>query len=264
MLRIFLVIVFIMAFHNNLFALELKNLKVNILRGDYKQAISEGEKALATIEESRELDELYYLLGLSYLKDGNYLRASDIFEIILKEFPDSKFKDESQLGIGDTQLLRANLSKAQDIYEELLRERPNTKLKAQLIYRLSQIALKKGDSNQAKVFQDMLRQEFPSNPELVLNKDIDIVIAKATPPAISTAAIEVYYTVQVGSFSKKDNAENLVQKLTQQGYPAYIEEVTSDQNPSYRVRVGKLSSRQEAANLEEKLSKEGYPTKVFP
>lgn len=267
MLRIFLVIVFIIAFHNNLYALELKNMKIDILKGDYKQAIVEGEKILATQEEKSDLDELYYLLGISYLKEENYLRASDIFEIIMKEFPGSKFKDEAKLGLGDSYLLRGDLDKAKSDYEELLKSDPNTKLKAQVYHRLSQIGFKKGDTNLGRIYLDMLKQEFPSNPELILNKDLYPIVAKS----VSEAAIlpvatnyEVYYTVQVGAFSKKANAENLVQSLAQQGYPAYVEESSSEVGQSFRVRVGKFSTRQEAITSEEKLAKEGYPTKIFP
>jgi len=54
------------------------------------------------------LDELYYLLSLSYLKDGNYLRASDIFEIILREFKGSRFKEDALLALGDTYFLRGD------------------------------------------------------------------------------------------------------------------------------------------------------------
>ncbi|MBN1913662.1 MAG: hypothetical protein JW788_04610 [Candidatus Omnitrophica bacterium] len=50
------------------------------LSGDYKAAISEGEKILAQAKDQDGLDELYYILALSYMKEGNYLRASDILK----------------------------------------------------------------------------------------------------------------------------------------------------------------------------------------
>jgi tetratricopeptide (TPR) repeat protein len=245
--------------------LDLDKIKVNILKGDFKQAIVEGEKILSTQEEKKDLDELYYLLALSYLKDANYLRASDIFEIVMKEFPDSKFKDDAKLGLGDTFLLRGNLDKAQNSYEELLKTNPDTKLKAQVLHRLSQIGFKKGDTNQGKMYLEMLRQEFPANIELILNKDLYPIASPASVSGVTAKPIlELYYTVQVGAFSKQANAENLVKKLSGEGYPAYSETISSQGKESYRVRVGKVSSRQEAVILAEKLSQEGYPTKIFP
>ena len=237
-------------------ALNLDKVKVDFLNGDYKAAIFEGERILANSRHSSDLDELYYLLGLSYTREGNYLRASDIFEIILREFKASKFKDEAKLGLGDSYLLRGELDKAAGVYEELISDNPGTKLRPQVYYRLSQIAFKKDDAQKAKVYLDKLKQEYPQNRESRVNKDLC---------SLADYHSGLYYTVQVGSFSKSLNAQNLTQKLTRSGYPAYIEEISdSGTDKMYRVKVGKLKSRHEAAALEDKLSQEGYPTKICP
>jgi len=238
------------------YALNLDKVKVYFLEGDYKSAILEGEKILASYRQASDLDELYYILGLSYLKDGNFLRASDIFEIILKEFKNSTFKEEAKLGLGDTYFLRGGYGQAEGHYKELIDNNPRTKLKAQVYYRLSQIGFKKGDTQQGKEYLDKLKQDSPVSPELKLNKDLY---------AAANSFSGFYYTVQVGSFSSSINAKNLTQKLIEEGYAAYIEEVSSSDGKSiYRVRVGKLTSRWEAIELEKKLSGEGYPTKICP
>ncbi len=124
---------------NSGYALNLDKIKVHFLAGDYKSAILEGEKLLAGEAQSGRSDELYYILGLSYLKDGNYLRASDIFEIILKEFKNSAFKEEASLGLGDTYFLKGDYGQAEGYFRELINNNPATKLKAQVCYRLSLI-----------------------------------------------------------------------------------------------------------------------------
>lgn len=246
----------VLRFTFNCYALNLDMLKIYFLSGDYNSAILEGEKILSSYgQSSLDLDELYYFLGLSYLKDGNYLRASDIFEIILKEFKESNFKEEAKLGLGDTCFLKGDFIKAEEYYKELINSNPHTKLKAYAYYRLSQIGFKKGDTKLAKEYLDKLKQDFPASLELKLNKDLHI---------ISDYPSGLYYTVQVGSFSRIANANNLTQKLIQNGYPAYIEEASFQGITSYRVRVGKLRLRQEALDLENKLSGEGYPTKIYP
>lgn len=234
------------------YAMNLEKAKVYFLNGDYDSAIVEGEKVLADYNRcAPNLDELYYILGLAYLKDGNYLRASDIFEIIIREFRNSALRDEAELGLADTYFLRGDYDKAELYYKELINNNPRTKLQAVLYYRIGRVALKKGNTPQAKEYLDKLRQDFPLNPEIRLDRDI-------------YALSDIYYTVQVGSFSKSTNAKNLTQKLTEKGYPAYVEEAGSDGNKIYRVRVGKFQIRQQAQGLENKLSQEGYPTKIFP
>ena len=239
----------------NAYALNLDKVKFNFLSGDYKEAIKEGEKILANAANSGNIDELYYFLALSYLKDGNYLRASDIFEIILKEFKDSAFKEEASLGLGDTYLLREEYSCAGQYYKDIVAANPNTKLKAQIYYRLSQIGFKKGDNGQAKEYLNKLKEELPLSLESRLNKDFY---------PTSGASSDFFYTVQAGSFSKKINAQNLTQKLIRNNYPAYIEETGGKAETIYRVRIGKFQIRQEAVELERKLAQEGYPTKIYP
>lgn len=229
--------------------------KAFFLESDYKQAIIEGEKLMAQYSHNSAADELYYILGLSYLKDGNYLRASDIFEIILNEFKDSRFRQEAKLGLGDTYFLRNDFSKAEHVYQELLGANPPNSLKPAIYYRLSQTAFKAGNIQQGKDYMDKLNLDFPLNLESKLDKDICFL------PNTSDGS---YYTVQVGSFSSATNAKNLVQRLSQNDYPAYIEEVALQGKNSYRVRVGKMRSRQEVESLEKSLSQEGYPTKICP
>jgi len=237
------------------YCLDLDKAKVYFLKGDYKAGIVECEKLMAKSTHSKDDDELYYILGLGYLKDGNLLRASDIFEIILKEFKESPFKEEALLGMGDSYLLGGDFQKAQGYYEDLIKINPRTKLLAQLYFRLSQAGFKKGDIRQGKEYLDKLKRGFPLSPELKLEADL---------PIFQDGVSEIYYTVQVGSFSKSANAKNLMQALTKKGYAAYLEEVNSPGGTSYKVRVGKSRFRQEAQDIERKLAQEGYPTKIFP
>jgi len=237
------------------YALNLDKIKTCFLDGDYKSAITEGEKLIAQDRKGLHSDELYYILGLSYLKDGNYLRASDIFEIIINEFKNSIFADEAKLALGDTYFLRDDFNRAQDHYKDLLRNNPSTKLKAQIYFRLSQTGFKIGNMRQGKEYLEKLNQEFPLSIEARLSKDLC---------ALPNYSSNFFYTVQVGSFSNIRNAKNLLQRLIQKDYPAYIEELSSRGGMSYRVRVGKFDKRQEATNLEQKLIQEGYPTKICP
>ena len=239
---------------SNAYALNLDKMRNYFLSGDYDSSINEGEKILAGSSYPQDIDELYYLLGLSYLKDGNFLRASDIFEIILKEFKNSAFGDQAKLGLGDTYFLRGDFLEAGACYKELISSNPSTKLKAQVYYRLSQAGYKRGDTQAGKEYLDKLKQDFPSSPELKLDKDLSLLTDSPDP----------YYTVQVGAFLNIANARNLAQKLTESGYAAYIDQVNLAGKNSYRVRVGKLRTRQEAQDSERKLIYEGYPTKIYP
>lgn len=245
---------------NSAYALDLDKVKINLLSADYAGAIKEGERVLAASSASSEnLDELYYILGLSYLKSGNYLRASDIFEIILKEFKNSLFKDQTLLGLGDALFLKGDYAGAGGKYRELLNAKNGKDLLPALYYRLSQASFKQGKTEQAKEYLNKLKSDFPQSLEVRLSRELFPLTAA---PAQTGPAF--YYTVQVGSFSNKANAVNLVKKLQGYGYPAFMEEGVSKDKINYRVRIGKFKSRAEAQDMENKLSKQGYPTKIIP
>lgn len=250
--RIFFTTIFLLFFVLKSYALNLDKLKAYFIGGDYKAAIKEGEKIMAGSKYCEQMDELYYLLGLSYLKDGNYLRAADIFEIIIKEFKKSDFKQEAKMGLGDSCFLKGDYDSAKQLYNGILKDEPDTKLKSALYYRLSQSAFKEGDSQEAGEYLQKIKKDFPLNLEAKQGN------------FSNRLTTSLYYTVQVGSFSSDENAKNFMQELKKKGYPAYIEKAESQGVPVYRVRVGKLPLLQEAESFQKRLSQEGYSTKIYP
>ncbi len=243
-------------FIHNVFALNLDKIKEYFISGDYKAAISEGENILAkTGNTSFGLDELYYFLGLSYMKTGNYLRASDIFEIIGSEFKKSSLIKDAALALGDTFFLSGDYDKAEKKYQDLLNNNPAIRLKPAVYYRLSRCAAKLSKPQAEKDYLIKLKQEFPLNLESEFENE---------KCAITTIDSNGGYTVQVGYFSNNTNADNLLSELTNKGYSAYIEKNDASGKQVYRVKVGKSAARWEAEALEAKLSKDGYPTKICP
>lgn len=241
----------------DVFALNLDKLKSHFLQGDYSLAITEGERLLSNASSQEpELDLLYYFLGLSYLKAENYLRASDIFEIILEEFPGTRLKEEVRLSLGDSYFLREDFTRARAYYQEIINKNPNTKYKAILYSRLSQAGFKEGNAQTAKEYLDKIKSDFPQGLEAVTKEDI------CSLPDVKAS---VYYSVQVGSFSKSANARNLTQKLINEGYSAYTQETSvSSGAKAYRVKVAKLLRLEDAQQLAKELTRKGYPTRICP
>ena len=73
-----------------------------------------------------------------------------------------------------------------------------------------------------------------------------------------------YYTVQVGAFSKIENARRLANKLKALGYEAYLDELISGKGTVFKVKVGRFNNRGQAVSLDRELSHKGYPTKILP
>lgn len=246
----FLFFIVMVLWIENVYPMSLDMIKQDLLVGDYKAASIEGERLLADNVRSPELS---YLLGLAYLKNGNYSRAVEIFENIIKDFNAAQFRDDAEIGLGDAYLMMGDLQKAEGFYRALLTRSPNTMLKPQIYQRLSSLSFSKGDSLQGEEYLTKLKKEFPLN----LEKIEEVCLVEKTTKS-------GHYFVQVGSFAEPSNANKLTKKLLNSGYPAYVDEASSVNSKVFRVKVGKLSSPQEAEELRKKLAQEGYPTKICP
>ena len=71
---------------------------------------------------------------------------------------------------------------------------------------------------------------------------------------------EPRWDVQIGAFTSKENALQLIQEVKAKGYTAYLTEDNKDGASFYKVRVkNPKTGRGEAEVLSKKLEKEGYP-----
>lgn len=86
------------------------------------------------------------------------------------------------------------------------------------------------------------------------------------PPKPKPAATEAPggWYVQLGSFSRRDNAERLSRELTGKGYAVHISPTRGGSRELFRVRVGGTASREEAAALAARLRASGYQGALVP
>jgi rare lipoprotein A len=82
---------------------------------------------------------------------------------------------------------------------------------------------------------------------------------------IDVAALtEGFFTVQVGAFRDRANAERLRDRLSVTYSPIFIQQYDSPDGAFYRLRVGKVSGEDAAKDLAAQLrDKEGFTTLVF-
>jgi rare lipoprotein A len=110
------------------------------------------------------------------------------------------------------------------------------------------------------------------------NRIIDLSLAAAREiesvgPGVVPVRIEVlsgpdpfsgFFTVQVGAFKDRGNADRLKERLSVAYSPIFIQQVNLDEGNFYRVRVGRVSGEQEAQKLGDELrAKEGFKPMVL-
>jgi len=62
-----------------------------------------------------------------------------------------------------------------------------------------------------------------------------------------------FFTVQVGAFKEKGNADRLKERLSARYSPIFIQQTVLDEGVFYRVRVGRVSGEADAKQLSEEL-----------
>lgn len=88
------------------------------------------------------------------------------------------------------------------------------------------------------------------------------IVDKPAAPAPETPMTS--YVVQVGSFSDKNNALALRDKLRKAGFPAFAENITAQGKTMVRIKVGPVLKKSEAEQMQSKLSKDlGIQGKVY-
>ncbi len=107
----------------------------------------------------------------------------------------------------------------------------------------------------------------------VENRIIDLSLAAARDlelvgPGVAPIRLEVlgnvdlttgFFTVQVGAFRERGNAERLRDRLSASYYPIFIQQYDSGEGLLYRVRVGRISGEDAARQFSEQLREhEGF------
>ena len=80
-------------------------------------------------------------------------------------------------------------------------------------------------------------------------------------PTVETNVKDTW-NVQVGAFKDRSNAENLVKKMKQEGFPARLIEAKAGEAILFKVLVQAGSERASAETLAKTLSEKGYPVLV--
>lgn len=75
----------------------------------------------------------------------------------------------------------------------------------------------------------------------------------AAPAARSAATAGTAFSVQVGSFTTRPNADRLSEQLRAAGFDAFLHPDETGSRPIWRVRVGTLANRDEATSLRRRL-----------
>jgi tetratricopeptide (TPR) repeat protein len=216
------------------------------LKGDHEKSLD----ACRLASKSQMLgDEGHYLMGMALLNLKDFQQARMNFAFILENYPHSSKRPEATLGIADSYFLEGTFDKTEGYYKELLKEFPKTDYAASAYFRLGLSQRNQGKWQEAGISLNKVIRDYPLSPEA---EEAGGLLEKKT----------VYFTIQIGAFSKKENAQRLSKQLNRKGYDAQVEKVYKNDKQLYCVKIGNFNTEKDAEREAAKLKKAGFNTKI--
>src|SRR5690606_23561172 len=87
--------------------------------------------------------------------------------------------------------------------------------------------------------------------------------APAPKPSVTATATDEGWVVQLGSFSKRPNAERLASEARAKGFQVSVLSTSVGGGTHYRVRTGVIAERDAAQTLAGRMASAGYPNQVM-
>lgn len=165
-------------------------------------------------------------------------------------------KTRAQYLLGICLLQTAEFEQARESFNAVLRSNTHGEYRDDASLGIADSYLLAGDYTQAGQRYEQFLQDYPQSPLLGLAQT-HLEESRFRKPYNNS-----YFSVQVGCFSKKDNAEEVRDGLISSGFQGYILKLPNEE--LFRVRVGKFSERLQAELAEQQLKAQGYATKICP
>jgi hypothetical protein len=240
-------------------------------RGDEGRAIIARELAAAQSGSPRYVEALYWRAALA----PTAADAERDYKRIIIEFPVSRRAESALIGLAQLELARGDRAQAMRHLERVVREHPSGPSRARASFWMARVHFDEGNFPRACARLEDSRRHTPTDAVEMRNQleyyaqrcegvDTTVVVrapggeptrampdrpgAVATQPAgaaRSTPARAGAFTVQLGAFSSRADADARYRRLRAQGHAVRIVKVGA----LWRLRLGRYASREAASEV---------------
>jgi len=232
--------------------------KYSFLRGSYSITLEQTKEFEKRFHHSLFLPQILWLSGSSYRVTGYTHEAQQQFRKISEEFPRSQWAPWALLGTGDCFFSGGEFAQAINHYRRLIDRYPDSDPLPLALISLCWSLIETKEIENALLYYNLYQDRFSSGisdrEELLerIRAELSEKIKKEKKAKRKTAK----YTIQVGLFSNKDQAEKEFKRFESRGYTTTISKVSKDQEVLWRVEVGIFDSKKRAENLKSRLERQ--------
>jgi tetratricopeptide (TPR) repeat protein len=202
--------------------------------------------------QSSYLPQILWLESQAFFSSGKIEQALNGFKYIVEEYPYSPWAAWAQLGIGEIYFAQGELKKSLKEYNRVVDQFAETEafpLALSGIYRAFESS---NEKDKAILYLNLYKEKFPQGIDL----ESEVLSEEIRDSGKAEKLTGTKYTVQIGVFANKDNADRIVKKLKSRGYNPEESYKYIQKKRYYVIRVGSFNSLSEAQKLKEKLEKE--------
>jgi septal ring-binding cell division protein DamX len=216
--------------------------------------------------------EAAYLAGRCCLLASDFQSAERIFTDATKRFNPTKNKTQADFqteyyfwsiyGLGETKAAQGEYTVADKYYKQLLEPQFESDIEPLALLALAQNARQNKKQNQADQYLEIYHEQYGQPPGIESHSSTATPTTPKQPTTIQSGSDDRIdklmgnkYYVQVGVFSKKDNADKAAATYKKSGYKTLVEKFDKQGQPFYRVLLGSYSSKSQADYIKVRLEK---------
>ncbi|MFQ5905916.1 MAG: SPOR domain-containing protein [bacterium] len=204
-------------------------------KGRFDEALDAANRFISKHPKSPLLPDALYIAGRL---SADVAVALDDFSRIILNHPQSSVVDNALFMIAQYHYASHSYDKAAIRFRFIAEKYKKSDVSDAAHWWLCQSYSAAGDSSSARIWARKLLERFPTSKYAKLLSPKVQVVEPAVAPG---------FTIQVGSFLKKETAVALKQSLVRKGYDAYVTRNEISGKVLFRVRVGAFSTREEAS-----------------
>ncbi len=218
----------------------------------YQRALTKFEQCLNRQPNDPRIPEVLYYLALLQtdpeVAQGYYKRVVDFY-------PTTEWAERACLNYPKIDYALTNYLDALSGLNRFIREYPRSGYRAEALYWLGLSSIALHDRLSGEKYLTELTKTFPQS-QWALRVEIkpteEAAAVQTAPPPQSKP-----FTIQVGSFQSKTNAQSLIVKLKKIGFDADLKEVLVQGTTYFRIWVGSFRDAEDAASTVQSLKANG-------
>jgi TolA-binding protein len=229
--------------------------KTLMAKGEYESAISSLNSLIESAFRELGKDTILMALGNCYTSMGDHEKARATYASIIESIPGSPWTPSAHILMAKSLQILGKAEEVKPLLQKLIEAYPDSLETQQAKDILNSLSPEKVE--QVKPVEKTVEETEESKP---------VIITPVEPPKTETTKqmdSGHYFSIQVGAFSSKNIADDLVNNLKNKGYYVEVLKSSTKKGDIYKVRVGKFKSREEATKVERDLkTKENLPTGI--